>query len=209
MFGESYASMLRKVVVLLCLFFACSCSVINERNSEVCFVGDSITHIWDLEYFFPGFYIHKYAANGAKIQEMDEWNLSDCEGIPTVFLMGTNNIGMYSADTKNIEQIRGDFIKQLAPRLKKIKANPLLFVSILPRNSHWRESEKVNENIEIQNEMIKNYLDEEHFNYKYVDAFYLFLEEEGYQIKEKFFYDGIHPSKEGYEVLSAKVLKYL
>ena len=174
----------------------------------MCFVGDSITHIWDLEYFFPGFYIHKYAANGAKIQEIDEWDLSDCEGIPTVFLMGTNNIGMYSADTKNIEQIREDFIKQLAPRLKKIKADPLLLVSILPRNSHWKESVKVNENIEIQNEMIKKYLDEERFNYRYVDAFYLFLEK-GYQIKKDFFYDGIHPSKEGYEVLSTKVLEYL
>lgn len=200
-------AMLKKFCLIFCIL-VCSCSFVNEGNSEICFVGDSITHIWDLEFFFPGFRVHKYAENGAKVQDLDDWNLSVCEGIPTVFLMGTNNIGRYSVDSKNIEKIRKTFLKDLIPRLEKIKANPLLFVSILPRNRDWLETEKVNENIEIQNKMIKDTLDKLQFHYRYIDAFYLFLKDD-YQIKKNFFYDGVHPSKEGFEVLSKKVLEFL
>lgn len=196
--------------IFLCgfVFLVYSCSFVNEGKSEICFVGDSITHIWDLEYSFPGFYIHKHAENGAKIQNLDNWNLNDCEGIPTVFLMGTNNIGRYLEDDEKFKQIHEDFLKELIPRLDKIKADPLLLISILPRNIKWNESEKVNVNIEMQNKIIKDSLDKMHYNYKYIDVFYLFLDE-GYEVKKNYFYDGVHPSREGYEILSSKVLEYL
>ena len=146
--------------------------------------------------------------HGAFIQDIDNWDISDCNGIPTFFLMGTNNIGMFSANNPAAETRRKDFVNELIPRLQRINADPLLFISILPRNVKGKQSKSVSQNIELQNELIVNTLDSMHFNYKYIDVFDSFLEE-GYSINEDLFNDGLHPSSMGYELLTSKVLPYL
>lgn len=53
-------------VLFACCLWSTSCSL--DANSELCFIGDSITHLWDLEYYFPGYHIHKHAVDGAKLK---------------------------------------------------------------------------------------------------------------------------------------------
>ena len=185
-----------------------SCSFINKGDSEICFVGDSITHIWDLEYFFPDFVVHKHAENGAVLQDLAKWDLTECKGLTTVFLMGTNNIGHVSIDNSDARIIRKDFVELYLKKISRIEADPLFVVSILPRNFNNRQNSKVNENIEKVNEMIQDSLKKSEMNYEFIDVFDAFLEKD-YKIRKSLFYDGLHPSKEGYELLASKILKYL
>lgn len=188
---------------ILWIAFGASCSL-NESGSELCFIGDSITHLWDVEYYFPGYYIHKHAVNGAKIQDIDAWDVSDCREIPVVLLMGTNNIGFVSVSDSDAEQLREQFREKFWHYAESIGGNPLWVVSILPRNYNGEQSIGVNQNIELLNQMIKSDVDSRGDAYKFIDAFDIFLDE-GYQTNMRLFKDGLHPNVEGYELLSAKV----
>lgn len=190
-------------VVFLWMFLGTSCSL-NESGSELCFIGDSITYLWDVEYYFPGYYIHKHAVSGAQIQDIDKWNTSDCRGIPVVLLMGTNNIGFISVSDSNAEYLRERFKEKFWRHADAIGGNPLWVVSILPRNYNGKQSIGVNQNIELLNQMIKKDVDSKGNAYKFIDVFNLFLDE-GYHTNMRLFKDGLHPNVEGYEVLSAKV----
>lgn len=191
------------ILGILCVFCCESCFV-NDSGSEICFIGDSITHLWDVEYYFPGYYIHKHAVSGAKIQDIDEWDISDCRGIPVVLLMGTNNIGSLSASDSDAGLMREQFKGKFWHYAETIGGNPLWVVSILPRNYKGMQPIGVNQNIELLNQMIKNDVDSMGDAYKFIDVFELFLDED-YHTNMRLFKDGLHPNVEGYEVLSAKV----
>lgn len=194
--------------VNFCLFFFESSCSINESYSELCFVGDSIIQFWDLEYYFPGYYIHKHAVGGAKIQDLDKWNVSDCKGLPVFFLMGTNNIGYVSIENSSAEVKRSVFIDEFIPRVQSINANPLWVISILPRNLNGMQSVGVNQNIELLNNQIERKLDSLGKDYNYIDVFDYYLED-GYQLNFRLFKDGVHPNAEGYELLTSVVQKKL
>lgn len=176
-------------------------------TSDVCFIGDSITDYWDLEEYFPDYDIHKHARAGALVQDMDEWDVSDCEGIPTVFLMGTNNI-----TAENYGEVEDLLVEDLSEviltRAKKIKASPFLLVSILPRNGNGVEHPIIYKLVTDQNKWIYNKLKSSGIYFKYIDVYSDFLNDEG-TINESLFKDGLHPNDAGYEVLAAKIKTFL
>lgn len=196
----------------LTLFGACSSSSVDvpEESSatEVCFVGDSITDLWDLDYYFYGFKIHKHAVSGARLQELDVWNIQDCKGLPTVFLMGTNNIGNISADSADAPLLREFAADYLIERALKLEASPLLYVSILPRNEIYQQDTLVNEYIKQQNQVVVRKLDSLGADFKFIDVFDDFIEK-GNVIKSELFKDGLHPNDAGYDVLATKIWPYL
>lgn len=196
-----------RLIFLLPFWCVISCSF-EKSDSEICFVGDSITYLWDLEYYFPGYYIHKHAVGGAKIQDIDNWDMSDCRGLPIIFLMGTNNIGNISVLDDDVDEKRKKFNEMLVQRVVSLEANPLWVISILPRNYGNREQENVNRNIELQNKLIENSLDSLGGRYRFIDAFDCFLNEE-YQINSMLFNDGLHLNESGYEILTSNVLDRL
>jgi len=184
-----------------------SCSI-NSGESELCFIGDSITAQWDLNYYFPGFITHKHAEGGVGIQALDKWDLSDCKGIPTIFLMGTNNIGKISINDTNAQKKRTSFINSLIPRLEAIGADPLILLSILPRNSKWEQDPSVNQNIDLLNAEIREALDSSLIKFKYTNVFDYFIDAD-YDIKKNLYKDGVHLTSEGYEILSKHVMQSL
>ena len=144
--------------------------------------------------------------SGAKVQDIDSWNVSDCRGMPVVFLMGTNNIGNVSVLDENAEKSRQQFKEMFLQRAISFGADPLWVVSILPRDFGKKPQEGINQNIELQNEIIKNGLDSLGSAYQFIDVFNSFLGKE-YQIDSTLFKDGLHPTEKGYELLAAKVQK--
>lgn len=118
--------------------------------------------------------------------------------------MGTNDIGFMNSERVNIDDSLHSFAKVYAKKAASIHADPLVFVSILPRNYKNDHQIEVNKRIELQNKYIKEQLDSSHVNYKYLDIFKDFLKQD-YIINEDLFRDGLHPSPEGYELLSTKV----
>lgn len=195
---------------LVFAFIGVSCSNSGEDSeqsfSELCFIGDSITFLWDLEYYFPGYHIHKHAKNDAKVQDIDNWDVSDCRGMPTFFLMGTNNIGWVSIYYKDAEDVRQEFMELFLQRVISLEASPLWVISILPRHRGKKKQEEINQNIEIQNSLIKNSLDSLGEDFRFIDVFDLFLNGE-YRIDSALFNDGLHPSEKGYEILVSEIQK--
>lgn len=186
------------------ILFLCSCGF-EDSESELCFIGDSITFQWDIESFFPGYRLTKHAVNGAKIQHTYNWNVSDCQNKPIVFLMGTNNIGGLNPKEENITEALETFTNTVyLPRAQSLKGDPLIVVSILPRNYLGKQDTAINQVIELQNSMIRKGLDSIQLDYIYVNAFYDFLETD-YSINEQLFRDGLHPSPEGYEILGKRI----
>lgn len=193
------------LIGLMCFLGACA---FDEGDSELCFIGDSITHQWDLDYYFPGYSIKKHAVVGAKVQDIDRWDVSDCEGLTTVILIGTNDIGLIRSGDSNAKSSRSYFAKLFMERARRINAEKLVVVSILPRNYLGEQDTSVNLNIELQNAVLKDSLQSSSLRFTFVNAFPFFLGD-GYEIDEDLLYDGLHPSPEGYEVLTRRVREKL
>lgn len=170
----------------------------------MCFVGDSITYLWDLEYYFPNYIVSKHAVSGAGLKQMDSWDVSDCKGRTTILLIGTNDIGYWKSTADGIEHLREEYKDRFIKSAKRIEASPLIVLSILPRNAWGEQDPAVNENIEIQNEILKRALKTEIPGSRFVDVFDMFLDS-GFEIREDLFKDGLHPNDEGYEILSQKI----
>lgn len=183
----------------LCLnFFGCG---LQEETSEICFVGDSITRLWDLEYYFAGRNIYKHAVSGAILEDVAEWNTSDCKDIPTVMLIGTNNLilGM-QADTLTDDFIL-DFVNKYVEQAKKFQASSFYAVSILPRNYLWKQNPKINEEIRNLNQEIEKSLKLSGIDFYFVNLYSEFLSREN-EIEKDYYFDGLHLTQEGYELLS-------
>lgn len=197
----------KKIVFSISFFIFWGCHF-DSGKSELCFIGDSITHQWDTESFFSGYATKKYAVSGAKLRDVDEWETKDCADQTIVFLIGTNDIGFLSPDKKNIQDSLLNFAHTYAQKARSFFANPLLVISILPRNYQNYDQIASNKMIQMQNLLIKQQLDSLKVDYKFIDVFKYFLNKD-YMINEDLFRDGLHPNPEGYELLSNIVKDYL
>lgn len=197
----------KKTIVSISIFIIWGCHLDNNP-SELCFIGDSITHQWDTEYFFSGYAIKKHAVSGAKLRDVDEWETNNCAGQTIIFLIGTNDIGFLSPSTKNIQDTLLNFAHAYAKKTQSLFAEQLLIISILPRNYENNDQTASNKIIQMQNSLIKQQLDSLKVDYKFIDVFKNFLSND-YKINEFLFRDGLHPNPEGYELLSDIVKDYL
>lgn len=199
---------MKRLLLLFSFVFAFGSCSFEKNEDELCFVGDSITYLWDVEYYFPNYIAHKHAVSGAGLKQMDTWNVSDCKGRTTVLLIGTNDVGYWKSTTKDIEYLREEYKDRFIKSAKRIGADPLIVLSILPRNFLGDEDFSVNEDIEVLNRILGIALEEEIHNSRFVDVFDLFLDN-GFSIREDLFKDGLHPNDEGYEILSRKIQEVL
>ena len=195
------------LTILSIVFLNLSGCIFDEENAEVCFIGDSITYAWDLDLFFPNTINYKFAQNGAWIQAIDSWDISECQGKKTVLLMGTNNIGPLKPDTINQDSVEKEFAELYIKHAKNINASKLLAISILPRKSKGQTAE-TNIFLFEQNKVLQKYLKQSDIKYKFIDVFGLFIDND-FNLIEPYFKDGVHPNISGYEILSREVGKHL
>jgi lysophospholipase L1-like esterase len=198
---------LAKILFYFMTFFLSGC-LFEHEESELCFVGDSITHRWDIEDYFPGYAILKHAVGGAIVQDMDKWDLTGCIDKPVVILMGTNNIGFTKLEDPSAASRRELLVEQYMTRIKRLQARETWVISILPRNYKGQQSITVNQHLEIVNLRIKSALDSLGINSHFVNVFQRFLIDD-YTINEDLFVDGLHPNRQGYEILAEEIHKRL
>lgn len=198
------------LTLLMVGLVACSSSPkeVEEDSDAVCFIGDSIVYLWDLEEYFPGLEIIKRAICGAVVEDVDDWDVGQCKGKRTVYLMGTNNIWGILSNLDGIEDIREGYGDLFVRQVSKLRAKPLLYISILPRNGNYVQDTLVTDNIRQQNKVVVRKLDSLGLNYHYIDVFDDFIEK-GNVIDTTLFEDGLHPSAKGYEIIANKLKPYL
>jgi len=201
---------LRQVPSILAMIFAFSffgCGNTDSDDSELCFVGDSITHLWNLDYYFPTFSIHKHAVSGAVLADVATWNTSDCKGIPVVFLIGTNDLWSGISGDTLTESFMQDFTKRYVEQARLFSASKLYAVSLLPRTTK-NETETINTQIHLLNQRLHKALDDSKIPYKFIDVQSTFLDTDT-KIHDDYYSDGLHLTQEGYEVLSQKISEAL
>ncbi len=198
---------LAKLSFCFMAFFLSGC-LFEHEESELCFIGDSITYRWDIEDYFPEYAIRKHAVSGAVVQDMDNWNLTDCIDKPVFILMGTNNIGLTKLEDPSATAKKDSLIKEYMPRIKRLQARETWVISILPRNYKKMQPISANQYLEIVNRNIKSALDSLDINSHFVNVFDRFLIDD-YTIDDDLFVDGLHPNRRGYEILSEEIHKRL
>ena len=198
-----------KNIIALCigLLALCSCDTETDEGTEMCFVGDSITDVWDVEHQFTGRYIHKFAVKGSKIEDALQWDTKICNGHPTVLLIGTNNIPYLGKPEDSLSFTPNkDFYADYSRLIKKIDPSELHAISILPRRIKFKEDPQIIKLIAEVNDSLQQVLKETDIKSNFINAYPEFLNEDG-SLKNEYFVDGIHLNAEGYEVLSAIVRK--
>lgn len=188
------------VATALCLFFA-ACSF--EEPTNVCFIGDSITHMWDTDFFFPEHSTANHGVNGAKIDDLFDWDLSECKDIPSVIMIGTNNLNAVAKSDSLKAVFLGVYIKKYMKLLDQIKSSNYVVISILPRDRHYEEKGALNPYIKVLNDSLKSSLEEQDFKSTFVDAYPHFLKDSA--IIKDYYSDGLHLTEEGYDLLSSLV----
>lgn len=182
------------------LFFA-ACSSGNEP--DLCFIGDSITHLWDTSFFFPEYSPANHGINGAKIEDTFKWDLSECKGIPSIILIGTNNLNKAAKNASTKAAFLEEYTQMYMSLLDKIQASNYFIISILPRNRLYEENGALNDYIKRLNDALKEMLKGYPVKNTFIDAYPEFLKDSA--IIREYYSDGLHLSEEGYDLLSSLV----
>ena len=138
-----------KIMLLLILSLgACS----EEKEGELCFVGDSLVAGWDVKDAFPTWIVRNDGVSGAKLEDIVTWNLN-YQDKNVVMLIGTNNLGGKLFNDATRQEFITDFVDEYKRTIEGLAPRRVFVISILPRNR------------EIDNPHIDDYIKELNFRH--------------------------------------------
>ncbi len=177
------------------------CTKDNDLNDRLCFIGDSLVTGWDVKYYFPD-RITSNDAVGSSGVALLEAHHDAYRGQIAVVLSGTNDLGLIKLEDEQA------YIERYLAAVIGLGAKQTYLLSILPRDDEWSRAEPLISNSRIKsfNEKIKNICDSKP-DVTYVDAFDLLLRDG--TPNAAYYYDGLHLTTAGYEVISTKLQRYL
>ena len=190
-----------KIMLLLILSLgACS----EEKEGELCFVGDSLVAGGDVKDAFPTWIVRNDGVSGAKLEEIATWNLN-YQDKNVVMLIGTNNLGGKLFNDATRQEFITDFVDEYKRTIEGLAPRRVFVISILPRNR------------EIDNPHINDYIKELNFalsqmvetlNYGvFLDVYDDFAYED--KMNMNYSLDGLHLNDLGYNILNVRLSKEL
>jgi lysophospholipase L1-like esterase len=174
-------------------------------EKRIVFFGDSIIAAWGTIYpkFFVGkTYINRGINGQTTSQMLIRFRADVIELRPerVVILAGTNDIAGNTGPIA-LETILGNLISMC--ELAKINTIKVSLCSVLPaRDYPWRRGMQPADKIEILNAMILKYATANKI--VYID-FYSAMKDEQKGLQSIYSEDGVHPNKEGYQVMESIV----
>ena len=182
----------------------------SENGKRIVFIGDSITEEWGHlypEFFSNNLYINRGIGGQTTPQILIRFKPDAIDLYPDVIniFAGTNDIAG-NTGLSTVKMITDNiFTMAEVAIMKNIK---VIISSILPvKNYPWSEDiTDAPSKINSINEIIKEYVNKN--NLYYIDYFsHMVDENEG--LKSKYTYDGVHPNKTGYKLMSAVAEKVI
>jgi len=172
------------------------------QEDRVVFFGNSITIGWlnTMPSFFKGkAYVNRGIGGQTTPQMLVRFrqDVIDLKPRVVVILAGTNDIAG-NTGPMSLEEILGNLISMT----ELARANDIAVVlsSVLPASDYpWRPGLKPDVKIPALNAMIRNYAEEK--DVIYLD-YYSAMVNEQHGLDPELAYDGVHPTKEGYEVMA-------
>ena len=180
----------------------------DSKPDGVLFFGDSITEWYDIEKYYPDVEVKYNCGVAGSTSESLMWICDEAvikyKPKVMVFLVGTNDLGNTNMRSpREIAMNVKNIFDLITGNLNDIK---IIHVSTLPCNEelHGEAAGKVmrtNKNIKIVNdeylEIIKNFK-----NVTFINAYEKFIDKETNNITESLSEDGLHLTKDGYELLT-------
>lgn len=180
------------------------------RKVDVLFIGDSITHLWELNTHFHdvGVVVNR-GISGDRVQYLNNRFLGDAVQLKprlTVLLIGVNNTWEACDGTMTSEEVFDLFCRHYRQILEKAKENgmKLLLCSVQPTRCNSAVQDAL---ILRMNGVIRSLSQE--FGYPYVDYFTQMVAEDGHTYPEMYSTDGLHPNAVGYHKMAQIIRPYL
>ncbi|PVX44725.1 lysophospholipase L1-like esterase [Flavobacterium sp. 103] len=173
----------------------------SSGEKRIVFFGDSITEGWKTihqDFFVGKSYINRGINGQTTSQMLLRFRPDVIELKPkiVVILAGGNDIAGNTGPA-TLETILGNLISMC--ELSKVNNIKVILCSILPANDFpWKRGMEPANKIEALNEMILKYAKAN--NIPYVD-YYSAMADERKGLKSVYSEDGVHPNKEGYQVM--------
>ncbi len=162
------------------------------KTVDLDFVGDSIIRGWKVVNYFPEYNPTNHGVNGARIDYLEEL-AGQFTDRTVVLILGTNN------RDEMVETKRADYVKRYIDAIVNLNAGKLYLFSVFPRDRE-NDAPTVNEDIRQFNLMVQNEI-KSIPSIEYIDIYNDFLDNG--KVITRYFYDGLHPSPDGYDMISA------
>lgn len=187
----------------------------NNRDSKpngVLFFGDSITEMYDIEKYYPEIKIKYNSGVSGSTSESLMWICDEAvikfKPKVMVFLVGTNDLGNTNMRSpREIAMNVKNLFDLITGNLKDIK---IIHVSTLPCNGglHGEMAGKIMRSNKIIKAVNEEYLEmlKSFKNVIFINAFEEFIDKDTNNIKNNLSEDGLHLTKEGYDLLT-KIIK--
>lgn len=187
----------------------------NNRDSKpngILFFGDSITEMYDIEKYYPEIKIKYNSGVSGSTSESLMWICDEAvikfKPKVMVFLVGTNDLGNTNMRSpREIAMNVKNLFDLISGNLKDIK---IIHVSTLPCNEelHGETAGKIMRSNKIIKAVNEEYLEmlKSFKNVIFINAFEEFIDKDTNNIKNNLSEDGLHLTKEGYDLLT-KIIK--
>ena len=177
----------------------------GNNSGRVVFMGNSITQEW--KHYMPEMFDNQtYINRGIGGQTTPQMLLRFRQDVIAhkpeivVILAGTNDIAG-NTPLKDLETVAG-YIFSMA-ELAHANGIKVIVSSVIPAADYpWRSGKNPDVEIPKLNQMVKDYCMEN--NFKYLDYFSSMTDGKNGLI-ESYGYDGVHPNKKGYEIMTVMV----
>ena len=179
-------------------FSSCSNDEEKEKDPRLTFIGDSEVARWDVKFFFPEYHVINKGVSGYGVADVEKME-NAAEGTYAVVILGTNNIHSLTPETLS------EYTDRYINTLEKLNGKRTFVFSIFPR-SFDTDKPGMNEIIKQLNAMIKERCLAIP-SFTYLDVYQAL--EKGDGINPEYSYDGLHLSKQGYELITWELKKKL
>lgn len=169
---------------------------------RIVFMGNSITEGWLEHYpeFFAGkFFINRGISGQTTPQMLVRFrqDVVDLQPKAVIILAGTNDIAENTGPTTLLE-IAGNIFSMA--EMARIHGIEVLLCSVLPAADYpWRPGLNPAPKIAQLNSILKDYAEKNHL--VWVDYYSAMNDGQG-GLRSEYTYDGVHPNRKGYEVMS-------
>lgn len=179
-------------------------------TKQVVFLGNSITEGWpnaNPEFFTDNGFVGRGISGQTSPQLLLRFrqDVINLRPVAVVINIGTNDIAQNTGEY--VPEFTMNCIQSMA-ELADYNGIKVILSSVLPVAEYpWRKEIKdVPQKIDELNAMIKAYAQQ--MGYPYIDYNTPMRDEKGGMIKE-YAYDGVHPTKEGYQVMEATAMQVI
>jgi len=195
---------LRFFILLIFIFMVKSINAQNlqtTNENRIVFIGNSITENWkklDLAFFSNKNYINKGISGQTTPQILNRFkkDVVDLKPNLVIILAGTNDIAQNTGPITIKEISENIFAMAELAKENNIK---VIISSVLPAfDFPWRQGLHPAKKIITLNEILKKYAYENRI--VYLD-YYSTMVDTQMGLKDKYTYDGVHPNKNGYQIM--------